>query len=186
MRSCRKKIRWAKAQVEFDLAATVKDNKKSFYKCIGSKRRVKKCLHYWLNAEGNVVREHEKKAEALIAFYFLNIKTSCPQDTHLPDGEMSEVPIIHEEMISDLLCHFGTHKSVGSDGIHPRVLCHRLSGCSTEMLERSTYKPSTCFPLQWKTAGSQPLLQDPHSHLMKKLKPDSQENQGTQLISNHR
>lgn len=75
--------------------------------------------------------------------FVLNIKTSCPQDTHLPesevgDEEMSEVPIIHEEMISDLPCQLGTHKSVGPDGIHPRVLCHRLSGCSTKMLERST------------------------------------------------
>lgn len=48
------------------------------------------------------------------------------QDTQLSelevgDGEMSEVPVIHKEMISGLLCQLGTHKSVGPDGMHCQV-----------------------------------------------------------------
>ncbi|KFW07459.1 hypothetical protein N326_01900, partial [Eurypyga helias] len=31
-------------------------------------------------------------------------------------------PIIHGEMVSDLLHHLDTHKSMEPDGIHPRVL----------------------------------------------------------------
>ncbi|GAB0204059.1 mitochondrial enolase superfamily member 1 [Grus japonensis] len=31
-------------------------------------------------------------------------------------------PIIQEEAVNDLLCHLDTHKSMGPDGIHPRVL----------------------------------------------------------------
>ncbi|KFQ00489.1 hypothetical protein N329_04168, partial [Haliaeetus albicilla] len=31
-------------------------------------------------------------------------------------------PIIQREMVSDLLHHLNTHKSMGPDGIHPRVL----------------------------------------------------------------
>ncbi|KFQ05584.1 hypothetical protein N329_06359, partial [Haliaeetus albicilla] len=31
-------------------------------------------------------------------------------------------PIIQEEIVSDLLHHLDTHKSMGPDGIHPRVL----------------------------------------------------------------
>lgn len=55
-----------------------------------------------------------------------NVRASCPQDTQLleleiGDGEMSEVPIIHKEMISGLLCQLGSHKSVGPDGIHCQV-----------------------------------------------------------------
>jgi len=38
------------------------------------------------------------------------------------DGEKNKPPIIQEEAINDLLCHLDTHKSMGSDGIHPRVL----------------------------------------------------------------
>ncbi|KFQ31970.1 hypothetical protein N332_05289, partial [Mesitornis unicolor] len=38
------------------------------------------------------------------------------------DGKHSEAPIIHEEMVSDLRHHLDIHKSMGPDGIHPRVL----------------------------------------------------------------
>ncbi|KFQ20254.1 hypothetical protein N332_03300, partial [Mesitornis unicolor] len=38
------------------------------------------------------------------------------------DGKQSEAPIIHEEVVCDLLHHLDIHKSMGPDGIHPRVL----------------------------------------------------------------
>lgn len=38
---CRKKVHVAKAQVEFQLASTLKDNKKGFLKYIKSKRRIR-------------------------------------------------------------------------------------------------------------------------------------------------
>ncbi|KAK1213491.1 PARP8 ribosyltransferase, partial [Pygoscelis papua] len=38
------------------------------------------------------------------------------------DGEQDEPPIIQEEAVNDLLCHLDAHKSMGPDGIHPRVL----------------------------------------------------------------
>jgi len=31
-------------------------------------------------------------------------------------------PIIQEEAVNDVLCHLDTYKSMGADGIHPRVL----------------------------------------------------------------
>ena len=42
---CREKIRKAKAQLELNLAAGVKGNKKLFYKYINSKRRTRENLH---------------------------------------------------------------------------------------------------------------------------------------------
>lgn len=45
-KSCRKKIKRDKAQLELALATTVKDNKKCLYKYVESKRRVKECLHH--------------------------------------------------------------------------------------------------------------------------------------------
>jgi len=42
----------------------------------------------------------------------------------LEDREVvwNEPPMIQEEAVNDLLCHLDTYKSVGPDGIHPRVL----------------------------------------------------------------
>ena len=38
------------------------------------------------------------------------------------EREWNKPPIIQEEAVNDLLCHLGTYKSVGLDGIHPGVL----------------------------------------------------------------
>jgi len=38
------------------------------------------------------------------------------------EGVRNKLPIIQEEAVNDLLCHLNTYKSMGPDGIHPRVL----------------------------------------------------------------
>ncbi|KFW71518.1 hypothetical protein AS28_08898, partial [Pygoscelis adeliae] len=69
VRSCREEMRKAKAQLERNLAAVVKDNKKSFYKYINDKKRARENLHPLLDAGGNIVTEDEEKAEVLNAFF---------------------------------------------------------------------------------------------------------------------
>ena len=73
--------------------------------------------------------EDEEKVEVLNAFFVsvLNSQTSCSWGTQPPeledrDGEQNEAPIIQGKMVRDLLYHLDTHKSMGLDGIHPRVL----------------------------------------------------------------
>ncbi|PKU39375.1 rna-directed dna polymerase from mobile element jockey- hypothetical protein [Limosa lapponica baueri] len=46
-------------------------------------------------------------------------------------------------MVSDLLCHLSTHKSMGSDGIHPRVL--------RELVEVLTKPLSIIYQQSWLT-----------------------------------
>jgi len=82
-----------------------------------------------LNSRGNIANKDEKKSEVLYAFFasVLNGQTGYPQGSQNPvledrEGERNKPPIIQEEVVNDLLCYLDTYKSMGSDGIQPRVL----------------------------------------------------------------
>ncbi|KAK4810780.1 hypothetical protein QYF61_008752 [Mycteria americana] len=128
-RLCREKIRRAKAELELNLAAAVKDNKKHFFKYISSQRRAKENLHPLLDGGGNTVTRDEEKAEVLNAFFasVFNSRADCslgtqPREFEDRDGDQNGAPIIQGEMVSDLLHHLDIPKSMGPDEIHPRVL----------------------------------------------------------------
>ncbi|NXM07615.1 PO22 protein, partial [Tyrannus savana] len=129
VRSCRKKIRETKAKLELDLATSVRDNKKSFYRYINNKRRDKEKLHFLLDMGGNIVTKDEDKAEVFNTCFtsVFNSKTGCPQDSWLlelvdRDKKLNSLPIIKKKTISNLLSHLDPHNSMGPDGIHPRVM----------------------------------------------------------------
>jgi len=71
------------AQPELNLATSIKDNKKCFYKYTGNKRRTKKNLHPLLDEKGNIVTKDEEKSEVVNAFFasVFNSKTSCSLGT---------------------------------------------------------------------------------------------------------
>ncbi|KAK4826994.1 hypothetical protein QYF61_013094 [Mycteria americana] len=74
------------------------------------------------------------------------------------DYEMNEAPIIQGEMVSDLLHHLGTHKSMGPDGIHPRVL-RQLAEVLTKPLS-IIYQQSWLtrkVPVDWRLANVTPI-----------------------------
>ena len=87
VKMCREKIRKAKAQLELNLAAGVKGNKKLFYKYINSKRRTRENLHSLLDEAGNVTTEDKEKADILNAFFTSVFKsqTSYRQVSPLSD-----------------------------------------------------------------------------------------------------
>ncbi|RMC19979.1 hypothetical protein DUI87_00824 [Hirundo rustica rustica] len=111
------------------MATSVKDNKKCFYKYINAKTKGKPNLCSLLDKGGNLISADEEKAEVLND-YFASVfseETTCLQDNCPPglvDGvrEQNGPLIIQEVAVRELLKCLDIHKSMGPDGIHPRVM----------------------------------------------------------------
>ncbi|PKU35037.1 rna-directed dna polymerase from mobile element jockey-like [Limosa lapponica baueri] len=101
-------------------------------------------------------------------------KTSCSPGSQPPeldnrDGEQNEAPIIKGEMVSDLLYPLDVHKSMGPDGIHPRVL--------RELAEVFAKPLSIIYQQSWLTGE---VLLHCDTHLQEGLEGGSRELQACQ------
>jgi len=69
VKACRDAMRKAKVHLELNLAWDVKDNKRSFFKHISSKRKTRDNVGLLLNEAGVLVTEDAEKAALLNAFF---------------------------------------------------------------------------------------------------------------------
>jgi len=121
-------MRKAKVHLELNLANDVKDNKKSFFKCISSKRKSRENVGPLLKEVGVLVTENAEKAELLNAFFssVFTAKASLQESQSLEVREegwqKDDLPLVGEHCVRDHLSNLDNHKSMGPDGMHPRVL----------------------------------------------------------------
>ncbi|KAK4828106.1 hypothetical protein QYF61_023468, partial [Mycteria americana] len=93
-----------------------------------------------------------------------NSRANCslgtqPLELEDRDGNHNGAPIIQGEMVSDLLHHLDTHKSMGPDEIHPRVL-RELADVLTKPLSL-IYQQSWItgeVPADWRLANVTPIF----------------------------
>jgi len=128
VKACRDAMRKAKAHLELKLARDVKDNKKSFFKYISSKRKTRDNVGLLLNEAGALVTEDAEKAELLNAFFasVFTVKAGPQQSQALEVREEAyrkdDLPPVKEDCVRVHFSNLDAHKSMGPDGMHPRVL----------------------------------------------------------------
>ena len=98
----------------------------------------------------NIATKDKENAEVLNAFFasVLNSHTRYPHGIQPPElvgrhEVRNNPPIIQEEAVYDLLSHLDTHKPMGPDGIHPRVL--------RQLAEELTQPLSIIYQQSWLT-----------------------------------
>jgi len=108
-----------------NLARYVTDNKKGFFNYISSKRKTRENVGPLLNEVGVLVTEDAEKAELLNASFAsaFTAKASCWASQALEVREEAcredDIPLVEEDCVRDHLSNLDTHKSMGSDGMHP-------------------------------------------------------------------
>jgi len=124
---CRDATRKAEVHLELNLARDVKDNKKGSFNYISSKWKTRDDVGLLLNEVGALVMEDAEKAELLNAFFasVFSAKASPQESQALEVREEAcrkgDLPLVEEDYVRDL-SNLDPHKSMGPDGMHPRVL----------------------------------------------------------------
>ncbi|GAB0195035.1 hypothetical protein GRJ2_001968800 [Grus japonensis] len=127
VRAARDQVRKAKALIEISLARDVKDDKKSFYRYVSDKRRMRENVGPLQNETGDLVTQDMEKAEVLLNDFFASLFTGkclshTAEVTEGRDWENAEPPTVGEDQVREYLRNLKMHKSMGPDELHLQVL----------------------------------------------------------------
>jgi len=74
------------------------------------------------------------------------------------EGERNKPPIIQEEAVNDLLCHLDTYRSMGPEGIDPRVLKELAQQLAKPLsIIYQQFWPTGEVPDDWRIASVTPI-----------------------------
>uniref|UniRef100_A0A7M4ES60 Reverse transcriptase domain-containing protein n=1 Tax=Crocodylus porosus TaxID=8502 RepID=A0A7M4ES60_CROPO len=160
--ACRDLVRKAKAALELRLASGIKDNKKSFFKYIGSKKSQGN-IGPLQGRTGQLVTDAREKAELFNKFFasvFLSADNGVLSGDSLErPGKDESPPTVISDLVNDYLEGLDVSRSAGPDDLHLWVL-RELAGIIAEPLARlfedSWY--SGQVPEDWKRANVVPIF----------------------------
>ncbi|KAK4810508.1 hypothetical protein QYF61_004288, partial [Mycteria americana] len=142
----------------------VRQQERIFFKYVNSKRRSKENIGPILVEDGHLNNRDEEKAEAFNAFFLpqslIIIRPWAARSSELKDHKCgnSDFPFVDTEIVRDQLYQLNVHKSMGPDGIHPRVLkelADVTAGPLSIIYQRSW--ESGEIPTDWKLANVIPI-----------------------------
>ncbi|MEW8545341.1 MAG: reverse transcriptase family protein, partial [Candidatus Thiodiazotropha sp.] len=117
-------VRFAKRRYEKGIAASIKDNPKSFWSFVREKTNVKSGINDLQNDQGEKIKEDTEKCELLNDFFtsvFTNEQSEPPTFDSQIDNNISEIQVTKEKVLN-LLKNVNPSKSAGADGLHPRFI----------------------------------------------------------------